>query len=170
MESKLENLLLKKRFSDLSHQEKEYALSKISKTEYSNFRTLLIASNQVFNKEFEQINLDRNIKKKLTQAFKTKHTKPSFSFKNLLRQNYYLKPAIAFSVIILLFFTVINSINHNKESNINSVTNYLLNENNFIKNNSTDDLYNSNTIADSLDTFSEMNEYLKIRTQGLTIQ
>jgi hypothetical protein len=177
METKLEQLVLKNKFSDLSPEERAYVLSRISEEDFVKLHVLLIKTKQVFYNEYEELELNNEIKNHLNVAFKKKFKKQHLlnDFINIkpLFSSPILKPSIAMVGSILLFAWLYTSYNNYVlQNDIKEVTTYLLDENNYEENlkqyYSADTLENNFKIKDTLkNNFFEMNKFLNEKTQGL---
>ena len=176
MDTKLERLLLKNKFSDLSFEEREYVLSHIKEEDYIKLRVLLLNSKQVFNKEYDELQLNKDLKTNLNVAFRKKFKKQYF-FSNIQNirpfNNAIIKPSLVIAGFLVLFTLSFNFYKNNTlQSDIEEVTTYLLHENHYNENlnlyYSADRLKNNLKIADTLKSdYLEMNKYLKPKTPGL---
>jgi hypothetical protein len=177
METKLEQLLLNNKFSDLSFEDKEYVLSHISQEDYTKTRLLLKSSKQAFKQEYQKLKLNTEIKNNLNIAFREKFKKQHFSyFQNILSLNKsILKPSLGFVGFIILFAVLYNFYKTNTlQKDIDEVTTFLLHENRHIENlnlfYSSDSLKNNLKITDTLKIdYSEMNKFLNAKTEGLNV-
>ena len=171
MESKLEKLLLKKRFSELSLQEKKYALSRISEMDYDNFHLLLTQSKVVFKTNSSNMKVNAELKEKLSAAFNEKYKKQhiSFIFKKWFNNKSVLKPVMAIGIVITGFIIVARNVYKPQiipSNTTNSVTAYLLQDkgHTFFF----DAANNDPIINDSLvNEVKKVNDYLRMQTEGL---
>lgn len=110
MESKLEQLINNTSFHELTVQEKEYVLEKITEKEYTQFHDVIVASTTVFKSEFHKIKPKNYIKENLSNAFQAKHKRSFLDIKifdSPLFKSFFLKPALAFGLITIFFYILI---------------------------------------------------------------
>jgi hypothetical protein len=169
----IEELALKKSFLDLSFNEKQLVLSKITEKEYNDIRLLLIKTKASYQKDFETFKVKDTIKEELLRAFKQKHTKQRlqpaymdflYNYKKIIR------PAISLASIVLLAIFIIKNTMGSKNSSLTSTdtVSFFLNENKELLKVNTD--YSSYLIDSNKfnrDSIIEMNTYLHINTDGL---
>ncbi|GAA3644117.1 hypothetical protein [Flavivirga jejuensis] len=172
MKLTIEELLLKKNFSNLSFEEKQFVLSKISDTEYSELRFLLTNSKESFKRDFEALKVNDSTKEKLSIAFKKKYIKEKIQPVHVIFWNNYkniIKPVLSLGVIMIpVMLTINNTLKNNALlSDINNVTTFLNEKKEFLKinNKHSSDLIDSNKFYK--DSILEMNNYLRINTEGL---
>ncbi|WP_303316792.1 hypothetical protein Q4Q34_08285 [Flavivirga abyssicola] len=168
----IEDLLLKKRFSDLSFQEKEFVLSLITETEYNDFRLLLINSKKSFENDFKKLNVNDTTHKILLEAFNQKFPKQkrysiysniSISHKQTIKPVFYIGIV---SIIVAVMVIINKNLPLNSTNNVTSI----LNENKAllkVNKKHSSELIDSNEYL--IDSIIEMNNHLRIKTEGLYI-
>ncbi len=170
MDLTIEELLLKKRFSDLSFEEKEFALSLITEKEYNDFQLFLITSKTSFENDFERLNINDTPHKVLSKAFNQKFSKQniySIDFNFLTNYKRVIKPIFYVGIISVLVMVIINR--KTALTDANNVT-YLLNEKKTllkVSKKHSSELIDSNKFF--IDSIVEMNNHLRIKTEGLYI-
>jgi hypothetical protein len=175
MKLSIEDLAIKKTFSDLSSEEKQFVLSQITKEEYKDIRCLLLNSLQCYTKDIETLNINSTVKEKLLVAFKQKYTKQkSQQIYTGLWHNYknIIKPALSLAPIVITALFITNKYQGNNKNSLGDVDNIslFLNEKTELLKVNTDyasDLIDSNKF--DKDSIFEMNKYLRINTEGLHI-
>lgn len=175
MKLNIKELLLNKDFSKLSLKEKEFTLSKITKTEYEDIRFTITNSKKSFQNNYKDLEINKATKQNLSIAFKQKHQEQKtesifinywYTYKNAL------KPVMAIGVVIIGVLLFINRSKINDEPLANDIKNVtsFLNENNMhleINAKHSSELIDSNRF--SKDSILKMNEYLYMSTEGLYV-
>lgn len=175
MKLSIEDLLLNKNFSNLSFEEREFVLSKITKAEYNDIRFIINNSEDYFKNNYKEVKVNDTTKKNLSIAFKLKHQKQKAQPTYINYSNNYkkiLRPVIVLGIVLI---GALISINISQKKNdllsidIKNVSTFLNENNKFLKINTkySSDLIDSNKF--SKDSIFNMNNYLNINTEGLFV-
>ncbi|WP_248724442.1 hypothetical protein [Seonamhaeicola sp. ML3] len=169
MDSTVEKLVLLKDFSKLSLKEKQLVLSQITETEYNDIRSLLTKSKQVYKKDLELLQVNSDIENKLLIAFKQKHEQHNTQKGYASLWNNHkkiLRPVFSIAATIVLATFIIKN-KQKEEFEVDHVSLYLNEKKELLKVNldHSSDLIDSNKY--NKDSILEMNNYLRINTNGL---
>ncbi|RED48736.1 hypothetical protein [Seonamhaeicola aphaedonensis] len=169
MDSTIEKLVLLKDFSKLSLKEKQLVLSQITETEYNDIRSLLTKSKQAHKKDLELLQVNKEIEGKLLIAFKQKHKQHNKQKGYASLWNNHkkiLKPVFSIAATIVLAIFILKN-KQKEEFKVDTVSLYLNEKKELLKVNldHSSDLIDSNKY--NKDSILEMNNYLRINTDGL---
>ena len=167
----IEDLALKKSFSDLLTQEKQFVISKISETEYNDIRFLLTSSILCFKNDLEKSTINTATKNHLSIVFNQKLNKQKTPFDYTTIWMDYKKiinPVLSIGIVII---AIVLTINHNMflTNDSNNVTSILKENKALLKINTkhSSELIDGNTLF--IDSIVEINNHLRIKTEGLYV-
>ena len=173
MKLNIEELLLNKDFSNLSFEEKEFVLSKITKIEYNDIRVIITNSEESFKNTSKDLKVNDSTKDNLSIAFKQKHQKAQPIYINVWNNHKnILRPTLALGIVLIGILIPINISQKENDLlsiNIKNVTTSLNENNTLLKINvkHSSDLIDSNKF--SKDSILKMNSHLYIKTEGLYV-